>query len=69
VKRKKAKDASALQKALEIAKEIEVPASSIAREDDGVVAQKLVEATEDLQEMATSDAGNLLMIVNVGEGV
>jgi hypothetical protein len=61
VKRKKAKDV-ALQKALEIEEEIEVPASSIARKDAGMVAQQLVEATEDLQEMASSEAGNLLRL-------
>jgi len=38
IKRKKAADDVALKKVLELAKEIEVPASSIAREDAGVSA-------------------------------
>jgi hypothetical protein len=69
VKRKKVEDAAALQTALEIAKEIEIHASSIARKDVGVVAQQLVEATKNLQEMASSEAGNLLRVVNAGDGV
>jgi hypothetical protein len=39
VKRKKAEDAATLQKTLELAKEIEVPASSIARKDADAIAQ------------------------------
>jgi hypothetical protein len=66
VKKKKAEEAATLAKIKELAKGIEVYASSIAREDAGVVAHQLVEATEDLQELATSEAGNMLMIVNAG---
>jgi hypothetical protein len=69
VQRKKAEDAVTLAKIRELAKGIEVPASNLAREDAGVVAQQLVEATEVLQELATSEAGNMLMVVNAGEGV
>jgi hypothetical protein len=69
VKKKKAEDATTLAKIRELAKGIEVPASSIAKEDAGVVAQQLVEATEDLQELATSEVGNMLMVVNAGGNV
>jgi hypothetical protein len=65
VKKKKAEDAATLAKIRELAKGIEVPASSIAKEDAGVVAQQLVQDTKDLQEMSTSEAENLLMIADV----
>jgi hypothetical protein len=68
-KRKKAEDAAALQKALEIAKEIEVPASSIAKEDADNIAQEVVKATEAVQELATSEGGNMLMTVKAEEDV
>jgi hypothetical protein len=42
IKRKKAEDAATLAKIRELAKGIEVPASSLAREDAGVVAQQVV---------------------------
>jgi hypothetical protein len=48
IKRKKAKDATALQKALEIAKEVEIPASSLARADVAADAEEVVKTTEDL---------------------
>jgi hypothetical protein len=64
VKRKKAEDDAALQKALEIAKEIEVPASSLARADAITDAQEVVQATEEIQGLETSEAGNMLMIVS-----
>jgi hypothetical protein len=69
VKKKKAEDAATLAKIRELAKGIEVPASSIAREDSGDVAQEVVKATEDLQEIETSEAGNMLMIMKAGEDV
>lgn len=69
VKRKKAEDAAALQKALEVAKETEIPASSVAREDAVIDAQEVVKATEDLQELVASEAGNMLMVVSAGEDV
>jgi hypothetical protein len=64
VKRKKAEDAAALQKALEIARDIEVPASSFARANAITDAQKVVKATEVVQELVTSEAGNILMVVS-----
>jgi hypothetical protein len=66
VKKKKAEDAATLAMIRELAKGIEVSASSIPRENVGAVAQRFVEATEDLQELATSEAGNMLMVVNAG---
>jgi hypothetical protein len=58
VKRKKAEDAATLQKALELAKEIEVPASSIVRKDAGAIAQEVIKATEEVQEMVAIEAGS-----------
>jgi hypothetical protein len=69
VKKNKKEDAATLARIRELAKGIEVPASSIAREDDGVIAQQLVQATEEVQEMTTSEAGNMLMVVKAGEEV
>jgi hypothetical protein len=63
LRKKKAEDDATLQKVLELAKGIEVPASSIARDDAGDIALQLVQATEEVQEMVTSEVGNMLMIV------
>jgi len=49
VKRKKAADAAALQKVLEIAKNIEVPVEVLLKGSSGEQAQKVVELAEDLQ--------------------
>lgn len=65
--KKKAEDATTLAKIRELAKGLEVPASSLAKEDAGVVAHQLVQATEDLQDLATSEARSMLMAVNAGE--
>ena len=43
IRNKKAADVVALQKAMQIAREIEIPASSMLREDAGVSAQKVIE--------------------------
>ncbi|RHN80676.1 hypothetical protein MtrunA17_Chr1g0190871 [Medicago truncatula] len=64
--KKDAEVATSLQKTMEIAREIEVPASSIVREDVGADAQEVVKATEEVQEMVTSEAGSLLMVVAEG---
>ena len=60
MRNKKVADAAALQKAMQIAKETEIPASSILREDAGVSAQKVIEVVEEVQKMASVEAGNLL---------
>lgn len=62
LEKKKAEDVAALTKIRELAKGIEVPISSIAREDVGVSAQQVVKATEELQDLVTSEAESLLMI-------
>jgi galactose mutarotase-like enzyme len=69
IKRKKPEDDVALQKALKIAKKIEVPASNLVRANAFTDAQEVVKATEAVQELVTSDAGNMLMVVNASEGV
>jgi len=51
---------AALQKAMQIARETEIPASSILMEDAGVSAQKVIETAEEVQKMASAEAGNLL---------
>jgi len=60
IRNKKAADAAALQKAMQIARETEIPTSSILREDVGVSAHKVIEAAEEVQKMASTEAGNLL---------
>jgi hypothetical protein len=69
--KKKAEDAAAeaLQKALELSQQIEVPASSMVRKDATVIAKEAIEATEDLQQQVTLEAENLMMAVNGTEDV
>jgi DUF1009 family protein len=52
LKKKKEEEAAAqaLQKALKLSKEIEVPASSFVRKDAAAVATEAIQATEDLQQ-------------------
>jgi len=61
VKRKKVND-DAVQRALELAKQIEVPASSIAREDAAEAAQQVIEAAEVVQELAATGAKVLALV-------
>jgi len=61
IKSKKAADTAALNKVLELAKEIEVPASSIEREDVGVSAQQVIKVAEEAQEFVTTKAKSLLI--------
>jgi len=58
VRRKKAADTAALQKTLEIAKEIEVPAEALLKESIVENAQKIVELAGNLQELVV--VGELL---------
>ena len=60
IRNKKAADAAALQKAMQVAREIEIPAFSRLREDVGVSAQKVIEVAEEVQELASVEVGNLL---------
>jgi hypothetical protein len=66
MKKKKTEDVAALEKIRELTKRIEVPVSSIAREDVGVSAQVVIKATEEVQELVTSEAGSLLMVAAEG---
>ena len=61
IKSKKVADAASIKKVLELAKEIEVPASSIAREDAGVSAQQVIKVVEEAQEFVTTEARSLLI--------
>jgi hypothetical protein len=67
-RKKKVVDAATLAKIGELARGIEVPASSLAREDAGVVAQQVIQESEDLQNLASSEAENMLMIVTADGG-
>jgi len=55
VRKKKVVDVAALQQALEIAKEIEVPAEVLLKESIAEVAQKVVELAGDIQELVVAD--------------
>jgi len=61
IRSKKVADAVALEKVLELAKEIEVPTSSIAREDAGVVAQEVIKSVEEVQDWVSTEARSLLI--------
>jgi len=61
MKKKKAEEAAALQKALEVAKEIEVPASLLSKTAVAAVAEEAIKSVAELQGMVTSEAENLLM--------
>jgi len=54
VKRKKVVDVAALQKVLEIDKNIEVPAEVLLKESSGEQAQKVVELAENLQQLVVA---------------
>nr|ABN09792.1 hypothetical protein MtrDRAFT_AC152184g37v2 [Medicago truncatula] len=53
-------------KAFEIAQQIEVPASSLAREDVTADAQKVIKLAEDVQKFAIIEAENLLLMTFEG---
>jgi len=59
-KRKKA-EAEALQKVLELAKEIEVPASVLLKDAAAEVAEQALKSTAELQMEVTAEAENLLL--------
>jgi len=61
VKKKKAEEAAALQKALEVAKEIEVPASLLSKTAVAAVSEEAMKNVAELQGMVTSEVENLLM--------
>jgi hypothetical protein len=51
---------------MEITKDIEVPASSLARKDAVADAKEVVRAAEDLQGLVASEAKRLMMVANEG---
>ena len=63
VRRKKVND-DAIQRALELANQIEVPASSIAREDAAEAAQEVIKAPEVVQELAATEAEILALVTS-----
>jgi len=62
LKKKKAVEESTVHKALELAKQIEVPASSIARENVCADAQEVIKAAEVVQELIATEAEGLEMV-------
>ena len=60
IRNKKDADVAALQKAMQIDRETKILTSRILREDACVSAQKVIEAAEEVREMASAKAGNLL---------
>ena len=63
VRKKKVND-DAILRALELVKQIEVPASSIAREDATEVVQEMIKAAEVVQELATTEAEGLALVTS-----
>jgi len=63
VRRKKVND-EAVQRALELAKQIEVPASIIAREDAAEATQEVIKAAEVVQELAATEAEVLALVAS-----
>jgi len=63
VRRKKVND-DTVQRALELAKQIEVLAASIAREDAAKAAQEVIKAAEVVQELAATEAEGLALVTS-----
>ena len=61
VRRKKVND-DVVQRVVELARQIEVPASGIAREDAAEASQQVIEAAEVVQELAASEAEVLALV-------
>ena len=57
VRRKEADDVAAIQKALEIAKGIGVPIEALLKESIVEAAHKVIELTENLQQLVVIDFG------------
>jgi hypothetical protein len=71
LKKKKEEEAvtQALQQALKLSKEIEVPASSLISKDVAAIATKAIQAAKDLQNLVISKAEDLLLIANSAEDI
>jgi len=63
VMRKKVND-DVVQRALEQAKQIEVPASSIAREDVAAATQEVIKVAEVVQELSATEAEGLALVTS-----
>ncbi|RHN51856.1 hypothetical protein MtrunA17_Chr6g0473721 [Medicago truncatula] len=62
VRKKQAEDAAALQRAVELAQQAKIPVTSIAREDFSTIAEKVIEAAEEVQGLISSEAEHLLNV-------
>jgi len=65
VRKKKMADAEALQKVLEMAKEIEVPTSMLFKDAAAEVAEQALKSVAELQMDVTAEAENLLLAPGV----
>jgi len=63
VRQKKVND-NVVQRALELAKQIKVPASSIAREDAAAAAQEVIKVAEVVQELVATEAEGLALLTS-----
>jgi len=63
VRRKKVND-DAVQKALELAKQIEIPAEVLTKESSAAVAQEVIKAAEVVQELAATEAKGLALVTS-----
>jgi len=63
VRRKKVND-EVVQRVVELAKQVEVPASSIAREDAAEAAQQVIKAAEVVQELVATEAEVLALVTS-----
>jgi len=63
IRKKKVND-EVVQRALELAKQIEVPASSIAREDAVEAAQEVIKVAEVMQELAATESEVLALVTS-----
>jgi len=63
VRRKKVND-DTVQKALELAKQIEIPVEVLTKESSAAAAQEVIKAAEVVQELAATEAEGLAMVTS-----
>jgi len=63
VRRKKVND-DTVQKALELAKQIEIPTEVLTKESSAATAQEVIKAAEVMQELAATEAEGLAMVTS-----
>jgi len=63
VRTKKVND-DAIQKALELAKQIEIPAEVLIKESSTAAAQEVIKAAEVVQELAATEAEGLALVTS-----